>query len=171
MSEPQTERRPTDVAEQRRHSSKDLVSGAVLGLIATYTLVESIRMPYYEKGIRGILSSPGLTPGLLSIGLIIMSIMLMVRARGARPRFHIPRPDGEAWRVIGVVAVLCLYVAAIKPLGYVTATFIMLAVFQIGFMGRERTVGRVLGYGIVLSALTTALLWYVFGQIFLIPLP
>jgi putative tricarboxylic transport membrane protein len=154
----------------RRPSQADFVAGLVIGLVALAALIESIRMPFYEEGRRGLLSAPGLTPGLLSLGLIVMSLLLMFRARGFKPTLPRMHLSEEGARVLGVIAILVAYVAAIKPLGYVASTFIMMALFQGVFMAR-RTVSTLLLWSVGLSALVTGILYYAFANVFLIPLP
>jgi hypothetical protein len=151
-------------------SQADFISAVVLALLGIYVLLESIAMPYYEEGVRGPISSPGLTPGLLGAALIVLSGLLMFRAWGFRWSFKRIELRMETVRVLTVIGILLGYVALIKPLGYVAATFLMLAVFQIGFMAR-RTVKTVLVWGLGLSAVVTGALYYVFGKVFLIPLP
>ena len=157
-------------ANGKRSSQSDFITGAVMGIISLAMLVESIRMPYYEEGKRGLLSSPGLTPGLLAAGLLIMSLLLMFRARGFTVNLTRFRFEPETGRVLGVVAILVAYVAAIKPVGYVIATFVMLAVFQAAFMQR-RTLKTLLLWPVGLSAVITGALYYVFAKVFLIPIP
>ena len=165
------ERSPsTRAVNTKGPSQTDFLAGLVMGVIAVLVLIESIRMPYYEEGKRGLLSSPGLTPGLLALGLIVMSVLLMLRARGFRPSFKRFALQVETGRVLAVIAILLAYVAAIKPLGYVVATFAMLAVFQTAFM-RRRTLRDLLLWPVGLSAVVTGALYYVFAKIFLIPIP
>ena len=151
-------------------SQSDFLAGIVIGSIAVAVLIESVRMPFYEEGKRGLLSSPGLTPGLLAIGLIIMSLLLIYRSRGFKPNIRRFAFRLESARVIAVIAILVSYVAAIKPLGYVLATFLMLAIFQLIFM-RRRTLKTVLAWPLGLSAVVTGALYYVFAKVFLIPIP
>ena len=73
-------------------------------------------------------------------------------------------------RILGVVAILIAYVASIKPFGYVAATFAMLVVFQLVFMER-RTWKHIVLAGFGLSAAVTGALYYLFGNVFLIPIP
>jgi len=92
------------------------------------------------------------------------------RARGFKPSLKRFAFQIETGRVLTLIAILLAYVAAIKPMGYVVATFGMLATFQVVFMQR-RTVLRVLLWPVGLSAAVTAALYYVFAKIFLIPIP
>jgi hypothetical protein len=63
-----------------------------------------------------------------------------------------------------------LYVLVMPWIGYALATFLMLFAFQTIFVGR-RDLKFLLIWGGGLSLVLTAALYYVFGQIFLIPLP
>lgn len=146
------------------------MAGLIVVLVTGYTLIESIRMPYFEEGKRGLLSSPGLTPGLLSIGLIVMALSLMFRNRHVRFSVKFKKPDVETWRVLTVFVILVLYVLLMKPLGYGLITFLMLAAFQYIF-GKKRDLKYVLVFCIGLSAVVTMVLYYVFGVVFMIPLP
>ena len=168
MSEESTT--PTREGNGKGPSQSDFFTGAVIGVIALLVLVESIRMPYYEEGKRGLLSSPGLTPGLLALGLIIMSALLMFRARGFRLSVERFALRIETGRVLAIIAILVAYVAAIKPFGYVVSTFLMLAIFQVLFMHR-RTLRNIVLLPIGLSAVVTGALYYVFAKVFLIPIP
>ena len=154
----------------RRRSGSDFAAGLLIFLIALYALIESVNMPYYEQGERGLLSSPGLTPGLLSLGLMLMALALMVRARGCKFNIQFAWPALETWRVLTVLLILVLYVALMRPLGYVLSTFLMLAIFQFIFASR-RTLSYILICCIALSAFVTAALYYVFAVFFMIPFP
>ena len=157
--------------KSRNHASgSDFVAGLVILLVTVYTLIESIRMPYYEEGERGLLSSPGLTPGLLSAGLILMALALMFRNFRFRFTFQFKKPTIETWRILSVLIILVAYVGLMKPVGYIFTTFLMLASFQFIF-ARKQDLKYILIFCIGLSALVTGILFYVFGIIFMIPLP
>jgi hypothetical protein len=146
----------------------DFAAGLVIFLIALYTGYESIRMPFY--GDSGVWGSPGLTPGLISAVLLGLSALLMFRAR----RF--------AWanvgvsispvmrRGMGVLALILAYVAAIPHAGYVPATFVMLFAFQLIY-ARSRNFTYLAVWVFGLSVILTAVLYYVFAELFLIPMP
>lgn len=161
---------PAADTRRRRASGRDFAAGLAIFLIALYALIEAVRMPYYEQGERGLLSSPGLTPGLLALGLIALSLVLMFRARGFKFAITLAKPGVETWRVLTVFAILILYVGLMKPLGYIVTTFVMLAGFQLIF-ARRRDLRYILIFCIGLSAAVTGALYYVFGKLFLIPMP
>jgi hypothetical protein len=151
-----------------RKAGADFVAGLVIFVVSLYALIASIRMPYY--GDAGALSSPGLTPGLIALFMLALSAALMLRSRPFRLPFTWSAPGIETRRVLIVFGLVFLYVLLMPLIGYATATFLMLFAFQTLFVGR-RDLKFLLIWAGGLSAALTAALYYVFGQIFLIPLP
>jgi hypothetical protein len=151
-----------------RKAGADFVAGLVIFVVSLYALIASIRMPYY--GDAGALSSPGLTPGLISLFMLVLSAALMLRSRRFRLPFTLAAPSIEARRVLTVFGLVFLYVLLMPWIGYAIATFLMLFAFQTIFVAR-RDLKFLLIWGGGLSLFLTAALYYVFGQIFLIPLP
>jgi putative tricarboxylic transport membrane protein len=164
MSEPETAAPDAGL----RRAGADFVAGLVIFVVSLYTLIASMRMPYY--GDAGALSSPGLTPGLISAFMLVLSAVLMLRSRRFRLPFTLAAPGVEARRVATVFGLVFLYVLVMPWIGYALATFLMLFAFQTIFVGR-RDLKFLLIWGGGLSLVLTAALYYVFGQIFLIPLP
>jgi hypothetical protein len=164
MSDPET---ATPDARLRK-AGADFVAGLVIFVVSLYALIASIRMPYY--GDAGALSSPGLTPGLISLFMLVLSAVLMLRSRHFRLPFTLAAPSIEARRVLTVFGLVFLYVLLMPWIGYAVATFLMLFAFQTIFVAR-RDLKFLLIWGGGLSLVLTAALYYVFGQIFLIPLP
>ena len=164
MSEPETA--APDGA--LRKAGADFVAGLVIFVISLYVLIVSIRMPHY--GDAGALSSPGLTPGLIALFMLALSAALMLRSRRFRLPFTFAAPSIETRRVLTVFGLVFLYVLLMPVIGYAVATFLMLFAFQTIFVAR-RDLKFLLLWGGGLSLFLTAALYYVFGQIFLIPLP
>lgn len=162
------------VAPKREHypspekAAPDFLAGAVLALLSLYVLVSSYRMPHFSGS--GWLGSPGLTPGLVALVLLVLSVALMIRARDFRLPIGPWSPRIEGIRAAACFAMMFVYIAVTPWIGYVPATFALLFAFQTAF-ARKLSVRYVLIWSIGLSALLTALLWYVFGQIFFVPLP
>jgi hypothetical protein len=152
----------------REKAAPDFFAGVVLALISLYVLVTSVRMPHYSGS--GWLGSPGLTPGLIALALLVLSIALMVRARDFRLSFAGFSPRIESLRAAACFVMIFVYIAITPWIGYVPATFLLLFAFQTAF-ARKLSVRYVLLWSIGLSALLTLILWYVFGQIFFVPLP
>lgn len=155
-------------APSRANPAGDFVAGVVLFLIALYTLISSTRMPYY--GDSGVWGSPGLTPGLISAVLLLLSGLLILRSRRFSLAALRPRMTVEIWRGIAVLGVILAYAAGVPTIGYVPATFLMLMIFQIAFAPKH-SVAYFLVWGVGLSAALTAALWWLFGEFFFIPLP
>lgn len=154
--------------EVKRHSASDFFAGAVIFLISAYALYESVNMPYL--GDSGVWGSPGLTPGLISCVLLVMSAALMFRSRG----FSLQGISLTRYTEIGrggiTFVLIVLYIAVLPWVSYAAATFVMLFVFQILFTPR-RNWRFVIVWALGLSAVLTAALYYLFAEIFLIPLP
>jgi hypothetical protein len=164
MSDPETA--APDAA--LRKAGADFVAGLVIFAVSLYVLIASIRMPYY--GDAGALSSPGLTPGLIALFMLALSAALMLRSRRFRLPFALTAPSIETRRVMIVFGLVFLYVLLMPLIGYALATFLMLFAFQTIFVARRDLKFLLLWAG-GLSLVLTAALYYVFGQIFLIPLP
>ncbi|MEO1102799.1 MAG: tripartite tricarboxylate transporter TctB family protein, partial [Pseudomonadota bacterium] len=124
--------------------------------------------PFY--GDSGVWGSPGLTPGLISAVLLVLSGLLILRSR--RVSFSSIRwgMTVERWRGLAVLGVILAYAAGVPTIGYVPATFLMLLVFQVAFAPRH-SLGYFLVWGLGLSAALTVALWWLFGEFFFIPLP
>jgi hypothetical protein len=164
MSDPETAAQDASL----RKAGADFVVGLVIFVISLYALIASIRMPYF--GDAGALSSPGLTPGLIALFMLVLSTALMLRSRRFRLPFTLTAPNIETRRVLTVFGLVFLYVLLMPWLGYAVATFLMLFAFQTIFTAR-RDLRFLLIWAGGLSLALTAALYYVFGHIFLIPLP
>ena len=151
-----------------RRGANDFIAGLVIFLMSLGTLISSIGMPYY--GDSGFVGSPGLTPGLISVMLMLLSAVLVMRSRQYAFKFGRFEMTVESWRVLTTFAIVLVYVAAMPYLHYVPATFCMLVAFQLIF-ARKRNLKYLLVWGIGLSAVLTAALWYLFAEIFFVPLP
>lgn len=163
-----TDQQSEAVEARLRKAGSDFLAGLAIFVISLYALIASIRMPFY--GDAGALSSPGLTPGLVSLLMLILSAALMLRSRPFRLPFDLAPPSVEARRVLTVFGIVFIYVAAMPRVGYVPATFAMLFAFQTIFAAR-RDLRFLLLWGVGLSAALTAALYWLFGHIFMIPLP
>lgn len=169
-----TEQRPEAKPKKRQFYSSpekaapDFFTGLLLALLSLYVLVSAYHMPHFAGS--GWLGSPGLTPGLIALVLLILSLALMGRSRHFRLSFGSWQPRVETLRTASCFVLIFAYVAVTPWIGYVPATFALLFAFQTAF-ARELSVRYVLIWSTGLSALITLILWYVFGQIFFVPLP
>ncbi len=155
-----------DQLSQKRKAGADLIVGVIILGVSIYVLIDSLWMPHY--GDAGLVSSPGFTPGLIAIFMIVMSLVLIFRSRN----FAWPKSNWttESWRVLGCLAIIVAYVALMPITGYAPATFVLLATFQLVY-SKKHDVKYLVVWVFGLSAVLTAALWYLFGRIFLIPLP
>jgi hypothetical protein len=159
---------PAGSQPDKQKNVRDFAAGLVIFAIATYALIESIRMPYY--GDSGMLGSPGLTPGLISAVLLLLSAMLMYRSRSLSLSGLAFSINVEGWRGLLTFGLIIVYVAVLPWVGYAPATFVMLVVFQVIF-AQQRDWRYLIIWVMGLSAALTVALYYLFAEIFLIPLP
>ncbi len=160
--------KPAPIGPAKRGSAGDFVAGLAVFMLGAYALYESVNMPYY--GDSGLLGSPGLTPGLIAGVLLLLSAMLMFRARGFSWSDMSLSVNVNMWRGLLVLGIILAYVAVLPFIGYAPATFTMLLVFQLVFAPIRNWRYMVI-WGLGLSAFLTAVLYYVFAEFFLIPLP
>jgi hypothetical protein len=151
-----------------RKAGADFLAGLVIFAISLYVMITSYRMPFY--GDSGALGSPGLTPGLIALVMLALSGALMWRSRVFRVPQLLKVPDEQGRRVLMVLGLVVAYVVLMPLIGYAAATFLLLLAFQTVFV-KKRDLRFLLIWGGGLSAVLTAALWYVFSEIFLIPLP
>lgn len=172
MSDSEAEGRQAGAGQERYESPEkaapDFFAGVVVFVVSLYVLFESYHMPHFAGS--GWLGSPGLTPGLIAIALLVLSVALMLRARRFRVRLGPMTPEIESVRAAVCFGMIFAYIAITPWIGYVPATFLLLFAFQTAF-ARKLSVQYVLVWSIGLSALLTTVLWYVFGEIFFVPLP
>ena len=169
MSTPASGQDPSPLEGPGPHDSAgDFFAGVVVFLIGAYAVFEAVRMPYF--GDSGLWGAPGLTPGLLGVLLVGLSLLLIVRARRFRfssIKFSFDQPMQRAALTFGIIVA---YVVALPLIGYVAATFVMMLVFQTVFSHR-RDWRFILVWAVGLSVVLTAVLYWLFAKVFQIPLP
>lgn len=154
--------------KERGGSARDFFAGLVVFLVAAYALYESVNMPFY--GDSGLWGSPSLTPGLIAAVLMLLSAILMFRGGGFSLAGRTLSIGVEGWRGLLTFGLIGTYVAAMPYVGYAPATFVMLFVFQIVF-ARQRDWRFLIIWALGLSAFLTAVLYHLFAEFFLVPLP
>jgi len=158
-------------------NKSDFVTALVIFLVSLGALIQSFNMPTYGKGLKAILSHPGLTPAVVSIGLLIMSTVLLVQNYSSIKSIkgllvkkeHHKTPSIEKLRVLIVFAVIVVYAILLPLLRYAKASFITLFVFQFIFIKRYN-LKSILTILSVSLAVTYILNW-LFTNFFTIPLP
>lgn len=108
--------------------------GVVLGALAVFVVVEAWRMPL--RGPLGLATSPGFVPllaGGLALVLCIALILINVRRgglQGVGPWLRDAVVQEETRRLGVLIALMTLYVLALRPLSFLVATFLfLLAIF------------------------------------------
>ena len=161
----------TASGEERRicyEAGRDLLAGLVIFAVSLYVLITAVRMPFFSDSSW--MGSPGLTPGLVAAFLMLLSSGLIYRSRSFTIDVARWWPGVEGWRAATVFGLIFAYAVAVPWIGYAPATFLMLAAFQAIFTKRRGPLA-ILIWVFGLSAALTAALWYLFAEIFMIPLP
>lgn len=164
-----TEQESPDYAALRR--GKEKLAGIIVLALSGAAFIGALRLPTIGQDADRILGAPGLTPGLLSLVLMLLSIILIAR------NWHTPISLGgmefsaTEKRMLGAFVLIIGYIGSLYWLHYAVATFIMMFVFQVAFATRTRDLRYIAFWGIGYSAAITAALYYVFGEVFYIPLP
>ena len=151
----------------------DFVMGIILMAFSLAAILESLKLPRFEKDWGGFYAAPGFVPLILGVAIFIMSLALFVRAvkRGG----HRVVPGGEDLRrftrskpVHNWCLAMVYAFGFFFMLGHVNfsiAAFLVLSAFMFTF-GEQRPAAVL---GICLAA--SGLIYLVFTKIFLVPLP
>lgn len=144
----------------------DLFLGVIFILVSIWGGWEAINMP--RRGELGVLTSPGLTPILLCVALIILSLIMVVKALRGGAIAEIPgrlkqmTKSYQTRRVLILAAIITGYVLLIGVLDYGFVTFLFLLVaFLYVRAGRWYTI---LLAALAGTVLTTMLLPYFFSM-------
>jgi len=146
-----------------------------LNLLGIYVVFESVRLslPYLESGDATWSDMPGLSPIICSILLMLLTIPVIIKSvkAGGKLRYFISRDfrDGlcgsEAQIFYVVFASMLVYVFLLFPyLPYALATLIFL-------VGSMALLKLFTWKSVLVSAITSGALWFVFGVMFQINLP
>lgn len=148
----------------------DFFTGLVIFVISFAALIQTFRMPVYGEGLRAFLGAPGLTPGILSFGLIMMSGALMYRNRsfvGGRLSKEVVVGQWRVWLLFGISAA---YVLIMPVIGFTISSFVALFSFQMIY-GKKRSLRYTLWVAVLSSAVVAAALKLLFSRFFFVPLP
>jgi putative tricarboxylic transport membrane protein len=161
----------------------DLVTGAVLFVLAVAVIYGAWTMDRLEPRQIHPASAPGLTPGLLGIALAVASLVLVAGAlKRRRPAIPPPAdadaaiqpPDSGALARLATAAALCLVYAiglvGRMPFWLATSIFVtaFIAIFE--WWEPERRLRR-LAWALFLGLATGLVVSYAFRDIFLVRLP
>ena len=169
---------------------KDLLTSLVLIALGSGVLVESLRMPRYERLGVNPYTVPGLVPGALGIVIAVFGFILLARTVVAWRRGHAvpgdtaaaagtPEP-GSAPRVVLTLALTLGYGGLlIGRMPFAGATFAFVLAFLLAFQwtpallagARRGPLLRYVGTSLLQAGLVAVIVTYVFERIFLVRLP
>lgn len=143
----------------------EIVFGAIFLLVSLFFFLLTFRFPEQTIAL-----SPTVYPRFVTVGLLILSSLLLIqglrkrrRSHGARAKTTVDRAFGLRFALMAAVALL--YTRIVEFTGYLVATPVFIAGAMIIFGERK-------WYRIVLVAVaTTAILYGVFRMVFRVPLP
>lgn len=146
-----------------------------LNLLGIGVIIESVRLslPYLENGDATWSDMPGLSPIICSILLMLLTIPVIVKSvrAGGKLRYFVSRDFlaglcGAEARIFGIVfASMLVYIFLLFPyLPYALATLIFL-------VGSMAWLKLFTWRSVLVSAITSGALWFVFGVLFQINLP
>jgi hypothetical protein len=151
----------------------DFVMGLILMACSLVIVVESLKIPHFEKDWGGFYAAPGFVPLILGITLFVMSLALFVRAV-KRQGYRII-PDREAvggfmrskpvhrWCLAMVYAFGFFFL--LGHIYFYLAAFLVLFAYMATF-GEQK-----LWVGLTVSLIASGLIYLVFTKIFLVALP
>lgn len=145
----------------------DALTGAALVLFALVMMWHTRTFPTFQGQDYG----PDLFPRLIGTGMVLIGLILVVG--GIRTQGRGPLVTGATWlrspphllRVGAVVGGLLAYVLISDALGFIITAFVLLTVWLIVFRDGKPV------SSIVIAALVTLVVNYVFTTFLLVPLP
>jgi putative tricarboxylic transport membrane protein len=146
----------------------NVLYGAVIGFLAALFFYATTAFPEKERGWN-----PRIFPRFICICTFVLSVILIVRGI---IKWHSDKEEGEqketrkldraqVRRILVLFAVGMLYVLAVNWLGYLWITPFFIAGTMLCF--KEKRVLRI----VLVSVLTTGILYFVFRIVFKVPLP
>jgi putative tricarboxylic transport membrane protein len=156
----------------------DLITSIALMALGTATAIESWRMPRYTDVQSDIWSAPGIVPGLLGVALVFMASILGMRALAARgePSDEASFESGAFFRIGTTVALCVLYAGVlVNRIPFWLATFVFvfvfIAVFELIEAEARRRWMRHVAIAMMIAAVTSGTVSYIFANIFFVRLP
>jgi hypothetical protein len=158
---------------EREFRRQDFYSGLILIALSCGLIAESWRMPRTLQGWPAY-AGPGVVPGMLGLGLLIMALALALRSvKASGEPLQIGPRDVRAYLgdpgtrrfglMLGLSALYCLLLGHGFPYWLTTAAYLTLTMFVF----RAGAWWHIL----LVSATATAAITFVFGRIFAVPLP
>jgi len=164
--------------EKKDLRKKDIIASLIMLVLGIFTLVESFRMIFFTNlpGVKDIgwFVAPGVFPFMLSVGLIIMSLIILSIAyrESGRMKFESWRKLSKYFRskdtfiMMAEIGLLFFYVfILLTKLHFTLATISYL--FLSMFIVKAASWFKIA----IISVLVSLSITYLFGNLFKIPLP
>ena len=151
----------------------DFVMGLILMACSLAIVVESLKIPRFEKDWGGFYAAPGFVPLILGITLFVMSLTLFVRALRKQGYRIIPSRE-TIHAFVRSKPVHRWFLAMFYAFGFFfllghiyfyLAAFLVLFAYMATFGEQKRSMS------LIISLIASALIYLVFTKIFLVPLP
>lgn len=152
----------------------DLWGGAGWAGFGLLIVAASLRMERFESMGAQLYTMPGFVPGMLGGVLMLLGAVLMLRGWRRSLRDTVAEPtEGLINRRIAITLVLTLVYAGllIGRVPFWLATALFVAVFVASFAPEDQAPQRRLVVSVLAGVLTSAVVTFVFQQIFLVRLP
>ena len=151
----------------------DFIMGLILMVLSLLVVLESLRLPRFEKDWGGFYAAPGFVPLILGITLFAMSLALFVRAVRNQGYKIVPgRLAFENFLRSKAVHRWCLAMAYVFGFFFLLGhIYFYIAAFLVIFAFIATFGGQKLWVGLTVSLVASGLIYLVFTKIFLVPLP
>jgi hypothetical protein len=163
-------------------STSDRIGGVIWALLGAAIVYGSWTMDRLQSLQAPPLTAPGLVPGLLGLGLIVLGAILILRRASvvepAQPEAVARAPANQEstdWHRVFVSWLLCITYAGVLlgrgvPYWVLTAAFLFLHLLLIREDPSQRLAGRLLTAAL-LSVIVSAVVGSIFQYVFLVRLP
>ena len=151
----------------------DFVMGLILMACSLVIVVESLKIPRFEKDWGGFYAAPGFVPLILGITLFAMSLALFVRALKMQGYRIIPNRETirgffrskpvHRWCLAMFYAFGFFFL--LGHIYFYLAAFLVLFAYMATFGEQKRSIS------LIISLVAAAAIYLVFTKIFLVPLP
>ena len=151
----------------------DFVMGLILMACSIVIVVESLKIPRFEKDWGGFYAAPGFVPLILGLTLFVMSLALFVRAlkmKGYRVKLNretlgnfVHSKPVHRW-CLAIIYTFSFFFL-LGHIYFYLAAFLVLFAFMLTFGEHKRWIS------LIISLVASAAIYLVFTKIFLVPLP
>ncbi len=151
----------------------DFIMGLVLMVFSVLIVIESLKIPRFEKDWGGFYAAPGFVPLILGITLFFMSLALFVLALMMKGYRIVPNRETlsdfmrakpvHRWCLAMIYAFGFFFL--LGHIYFYLAAFLVLFAYMATFSEQKRSVS------LIISIVASAAIYLVFTKIFLVPLP